>query len=86
MFVEFDNNIVFLYTMSNINKKVGLDFGLDETVLNVMVTLFSILNACSRLIIGTLADYVSVKGILAVLIVINVKYCLHSLLFLVQFT
>ena len=66
--------IVFLYTMANINKKFGIDNDSNETLLNVMVTLFSIVNGFSRLGIGILTDFVSIKLILSVLVLMNVIY------------
>ena len=66
-------NLVFLYTMTNLNKKFGVDNLCNETLLNTMVTLFSLVNGCSRLFIGSLMDFISFKKIFATLAFLNVK-------------
>ena len=60
--------------MSNINKKMGVDFSMNESLLNLMVTLFSIINGIARLGIGILTDYVSFKLIISVFVFINVIF------------
>ena len=66
--------IVFFFTMANINKKFGVNNRLNEILLNVMVTLFSIASGLSNLGTGILTDYVSIKLILSVMAQMNVIY------------
>ena len=60
--------------MANINKKFGVNNRLNEILLNVMVTLFSIASGLSNLGTGILTDYVSIKLILSVMAQMNVIY------------
>jgi MFS family permease len=77
--------------MTNINKKFGVDNHINENILNTLVTVFSIVNGFSRLGIGILSDYYSLKLIIIAILSCDVndyfnKFLIScSIFFIVQY-
>ena len=58
--------------ITNINKKLGIEYKMNEGLLNLMVTIFSLMSAFSRLGIGIIFDYLSSKLIITMITFMNV--------------